>query len=112
LKRGLPSLGIPVIRTINGGKLKYPMFVRNICDSSTMRLSDRTREQEDIICANPSSQLIYIFLKKHKAMIEVKKKMHHITLFHGCASLVLHKTKKFASVSITMLVMVHIRNMN
>jgi hypothetical protein len=111
LKRGLPSLGIPMIRTINGGKLKYPMFVRNICDSSTMRLSDRTREQEDIVCANPSSQLIYIFLKD-KAMIEVKKKMHHITLFHGCAWLVLHKTKKFASVSITMLVMVHIRNTN
>jgi hypothetical protein len=31
------------------------MFVRNICDSSTMRLSDRTREWEDIVCANPSS---------------------------------------------------------
>jgi hypothetical protein len=53
-----------MIRTINGGKLKYPMFVRNICDSSTMRLSDRTREQEDIVCTNPSSHLIYIFLKR------------------------------------------------
>jgi hypothetical protein len=46
-------------------------------------------------------------------MAELKNKMHHITLFHGCAWLVPHhKTKKFVSVSITMLVKVHIRNMN
>jgi hypothetical protein len=50
---------------------------------------------------------------KRKAMTELKKKMHHITLFHGCACLVPHhKTKKFACVSITTIVKVHIRNMN